>query len=40
MGKKKGYYFSMVDFEALGYYFCDILLDYCDFDNIKVRLRN
>lgn len=37
MGKKKGYHFSMADFEALGYHFCDTLLDYCDPDNTKVR---
>uniref|UniRef100_A0A8W8N7I6 Peptidase M14 domain-containing protein n=1 Tax=Magallana gigas TaxID=29159 RepID=A0A8W8N7I6_MAGGI len=35
MGKKKGYHFSMADFEALGYHFCDTLLDYCDPDNTK-----
>lgn len=40
MGKKKGYHFSMADFEALGYHFCDTLLDYCDPDNTKVRQRN
>lgn len=40
MGKKKGYHFSMADFEALGYHFCDTLLDYCDPDNTKVRPRN
>ncbi|XP_055996439.1 uncharacterized protein LOC125682998 isoform X5 [Ostrea edulis] len=39
MGKKKGYHFSMADFEALGYHFCDTLLDYCDPDNTKERLK-
>ena len=36
IGKKKGYHFSMADLEAMGYHFCDTLLDYCDPDNAKV----
>ncbi|XP_033752489.1 uncharacterized protein LOC117336185 isoform X9 [Pecten maximus] len=35
IGKKKGYHFTLVDFEAMGYHFCDTLLDYCDPDNTK-----
>ncbi|ESO95340.1 hypothetical protein LOTGIDRAFT_117158, partial [Lottia gigantea] len=35
LGKKKGSHFSVADFEALGYYFCDTLLDYCDPDATK-----
>ncbi|XP_041367885.1 cytosolic carboxypeptidase 2-like [Gigantopelta aegis] len=35
LGKKKGFHFSMADYEALGYHFCDTLLDYCDPDNSK-----
>ncbi|KAL8614256.1 hypothetical protein ACOMHN_026473 [Nucella lapillus] len=35
MGKKKGYHFTVADYESLGYHFCDTLLDYCDPDNTK-----
>ncbi|XP_021353363.1 cytosolic carboxypeptidase 2-like isoform X28 [Mizuhopecten yessoensis] len=35
IGKKKGYHFTLLDFEAMGYHFCDTLLDYCDPDNTK-----
>ncbi|XP_070199558.1 cytosolic carboxypeptidase 2-like isoform X1 [Littorina saxatilis] len=35
MGKKKGFHFSVADYESLGYHFCDTLLDYCDPDNSK-----
>ncbi|XP_064602281.1 cytosolic carboxypeptidase 2-like [Liolophura sinensis] len=35
LGKKKGHHFSVVDFEMMGYHFCDTLLDYCDPDNTK-----
>ena len=36
LGKKAGFHFSTKDFESLGYYFCDTLLDYCDPDQSKV----
>ncbi|PVD33734.1 hypothetical protein C0Q70_04994 [Pomacea canaliculata] len=35
LGRKKGFHFSVADFEAMGYHFCDTLLDYCDPDNTK-----
>ncbi|XP_013406856.1 cytosolic carboxypeptidase 2 isoform X3 [Lingula anatina] len=35
LGKMKGYHFSTADFEAMGYHFCDTLLDYCDPDKTK-----
>ncbi|XP_077995004.1 cytosolic carboxypeptidase 2-like [Glandiceps talaboti] len=35
MGKKARYHFSTTDYEAMGYHFCDSLLDYCDPDNSK-----
>ena len=38
MGKKKGLHFTAQDFEAMGYDFCDTLLDYCDPDTSKVRM--
>ena len=36
LGKKKGTHFSTADFEAMGFDFCDTLLDYCDPDDSKV----
>ena len=36
LGKKAGFHFTTKDFESLGYYFCDTLLDYCDPDQSKV----
>ena len=36
LGKKKGFHFTAQDFEAMGYDFCDTLLDYCDPDTSKV----
>ena len=38
LGKKKGFHFSVADYESMGYHFCDTLLDYCDPDNSKVRM--
>ena len=38
LGKKAGFHFTTKDFESLGYYFCDTLLDYCDPDQSKVLL--
>ena len=38
LGKKKGFHFSVADYESMGYHFCDTLLDYCDPDNTKVRI--
>ncbi|XP_046573765.1 cytosolic carboxypeptidase 2-like isoform X1 [Haliotis rubra] len=35
MGKKKGFHFTLADYESLGYHFCDTLLDFCDPDNTK-----
>ncbi|XP_076450580.1 uncharacterized protein LOC143286741 isoform X3 [Babylonia areolata] len=35
MGKKKGFHFTVADYESMGYHFCDTLLDYCDPDNAK-----
>ncbi|XP_070555689.1 cytosolic carboxypeptidase 2-like isoform X3 [Ptychodera flava] len=35
MGNKANYHFSTRDYEAMGYHFCDSLLDYCDPDNSK-----
>ncbi|XP_071100297.1 cytosolic carboxypeptidase 2-like isoform X3 [Haliotis cracherodii] len=35
MGKKKGFHFTMADYESMGYHFCDTLLDFCDPDNTK-----
>ncbi|KAK3103578.1 hypothetical protein FSP39_020320 [Pinctada imbricata] len=35
LGKKKGFHFSVSDYEDMGYHFCDTLLDYCDPDNTK-----
>ncbi|XP_078671210.1 uncharacterized protein LOC144911228 isoform X3 [Branchiostoma floridae x Branchiostoma belcheri] len=36
-GKMKGYHFNAADFEAMGYHFCDTLLDYCDPDRSKAN---
>ncbi|CAH1259091.1 AGBL2 [Branchiostoma lanceolatum] len=36
-GKMKGYHFNTADFEAMGYHFCDTLLDYCDPDRSKAN---
>jgi hypothetical protein len=36
LGKKAGFHFTTKDFESLGYFFCDTLLDYCDPDQTKV----
>lgn len=35
-GKLKGVHYTTADFEAMGYHFCDTLLDYCDPDPSKV----
>ena len=37
LGGEKGLQFSMRDLEAMGYHFCDTLLDYCDPDQSKVK---
>ena len=37
LGKLAGYQFSTTDLEAMGYHFCDTLLDYCDPDQSKVK---
>lgn len=39
LGKMAGYQVSTSDLEAMGYHFCDTLLDYCDPDQSKVRLH-
>jgi len=36
LGKKKGFHYNTGDYESLGYFFCDTLLDYCDPDDTKV----
>ena len=36
LGGEKGLQFSTRDLEAMGYHFCDTLLDYCDPDQSKV----
>ncbi|KAJ8024122.1 Cytosolic carboxypeptidase 2 [Holothuria leucospilota] len=35
LGNSKFYHFRTVDYEAMGYHFCDSLLDYCDPDQNK-----
>ncbi|XP_067655304.1 cytosolic carboxypeptidase 2-like isoform X4 [Haliotis asinina] len=35
LGKKKGFHFTLADYESMGYHFCDTLLDFCDPDNTK-----
>ena len=37
LGGEKGLQFSTRDLEAMGYHFCDTLLDYCDPDQSKVE---
>lgn len=37
LGGEKGLQFSTRDLEAMGYHFCDTLLDYCDPDQSKVK---
>ena len=36
LGKQRGHQFTIADLEAMGYHFCDTLLDYCDPDQSKV----
>ena len=36
LGREKGTQFSTADLGAMGYHFCDTLLDYCDPDQSKV----
>ncbi|XP_077423394.1 cytosolic carboxypeptidase 2 isoform X2 [Vanacampus margaritifer] len=36
LGDRKGTHFTMQDLKALGFYFCDTLLDFCDPDPTKV----
>lgn len=36
LGKQSGIHFTTADLEAMGYHFCDTLLDYCDPDQTKV----
>lgn len=36
LGNKQGTHFNTKDLESMGYHFCDLLLDYCDPDRIKV----
>ncbi|EDO49270.1 predicted protein, partial [Nematostella vectensis] len=35
LGKRNGFHFNTVDLEAMGYHFCDTLLDFCDPDDTK-----
>ena len=37
LGGEKGLQFSTRDLEAMGYHFCDTLLDFCDPDQSKVE---
>ncbi|XP_071452958.1 cytosolic carboxypeptidase 2-like [Hetaerina americana] len=39
-GRRYGTHFSTMDLEAMGRHFCDTLLDFCDEDPSKERLRN
>ncbi|XP_046395791.1 cytosolic carboxypeptidase 2-like [Ischnura elegans] len=39
-GRRYGTHFSTADLEAMGRHFCDTLLDFCDEDPSKERLRN
>ncbi len=40
MGRMAGIQFSTKDLEAMGYHFCDTLLDYCDPDQSKVQYKH
>ena len=37
--KMAGVQFTTRDLEAMGYHFCDTLLDYCDPDQTKVQIK-
>ena len=38
MGNRKGYHFTIADYESMAHEFCDTLLDFYDPDRSKVRM--